>query len=69
MIVRWLSFVVPSVHQTKGALYDYHHQNVCITRLADGSAERRWVLPVPGSVYRAGGEGAQGRDDRNALQR
>ena len=53
----------------EGALYDYHHQSVRITRLADGSAERRWVLPVPGSVHRAGGEGAQGRDDRNALQR
>ena len=31
-------------------------KDVCITRLADGSAERRWVLPVPGSVYRAGGK-------------
>ena len=69
MIVRWLSFALPSVHQTKGALYDYQHKDVCITRLANRSTKRGWVLPVPGSVYRAGGEGAQGRDDRNALQR
>ena len=69
MIVRWLSLAVPSVHQTKGALYDYHHKDVCITRLANRSTERRWVLPVSGTVYRAGRKGTQGRDDRNALQR
>ena len=69
MIVRWLSLAMPSVHQSKGALYDYYHKDFCITRLANGSTERRWVLPMPRAVYRAGGEGAQGRDDRNALQR
>lgn len=53
----------------KGVPYDYHYKEVCITRLANRSKKRRWVLPVPRSIYRAGRKGAQGRDDRNALQR